>query len=301
MRSIIFLSPYVALFPLMLGAAELRVDHVTACGADLQQMRAALTTIGIPSEYGGPHNNHATEMALTSFSDGSYLEQIALQPKGDAKAIDAHEWSKQMKGNSGPCAWAVRPADIAAEVKRLHPLIQVTAPERAGRNRPDGTRLDWETSQVGSMARGTFYPFLIRDFTPREARAFPSGKPSTAEFTGVARVVIGVRDLEKAIGDYRKVYDLPEAERQTDEHFGAKLAYLRGGPVILAAPLDAQSWLAARLEQFGDGPCALILRNNPQPITRRLAVERPSSGTQWFGSLVSWFDVAKLGWRLGVE
>jgi hypothetical protein len=276
--------------PLMLGAAELRIDHTTVCGADLQKMRAALTAVGIPSEYGGPHSNHATEMALTSFSDGSYLEQIALQPNGEPKAIDAHEWSKQMKGNSGPCAWAVRPADIAAEVKRLQPLIQVTAPERAGRNRPDGTRLDWETSQVGSMARGTFYPFLIRDFTPREARAFPSGKPSTAEFTGVARVVIGVRNMEDAIGRYRKTYDLPEPQRQTDEVFGAKLAGFEGTPVILAEPLNSRSWLTERVEKFGDGPCGLILKGS-----------KVASGVRWFGRPVSWFDAAKLGWRLGVE
>jgi hypothetical protein len=283
-------SLYVFL-PLMLGAAELRVDHVTVCGADLQQMRAALTAIGIPSEYGGPHNNHATEMALTSFSDGSYLEQIALQPKGEPKAIDAHEWSKQMKGNSGPCAWAVRPADLAAEVKRLHPLIQVTAPERAGRNRPDGTRLDWETSQVGSMARGTFYPFLIRDFTPREARAFPSGKPTSTEFSGVAKVVIGVRALDDAIVRFRKTYELGEPKLQVDDSFGARLASFEGTPLILAGPLDAHSWLRERVEKFGEGPCALILKgSNSQP-----------SATLWFGIPRKLFDTAMLGWRLGVE
>jgi hypothetical protein len=134
---------FLLLLPALLGAAQLQVDHATVCGADLKHMQAALTAVGIPSEYGGQHSNHATEMALTSFPDGSYLEQIAVQPKGDAKAIDAHEWSKQMKGNAGPCAWAVRPSDMAAEVKRLQARIHVTEPERAGRNRPDGTRLDW--------------------------------------------------------------------------------------------------------------------------------------------------------------
>jgi hypothetical protein len=274
-----------------LEAAQLQVDHATVCGPDVKRMQAALTAVGIPSEYGGPHSNHATEMALTSFPDGSYLEQIAIQPKGDPKAIDAHEWSKQMKGNAGPCAFAVRPADMAAEVKRLQARIQVTEPERAGRNRPDGTRLDWETSQVGAMARGTFFPFLIRDFTPREARAFPSGKPTTTEYSGVARVVIGVRNLEDAVARFRKTYELAEPKRQMDERFGAKLAWMEGTPVILAAPLNAQSWLAARLEQFGDGPCALILKG----------AKSPASGTRWFGRTVSWFDTAKLGWRLGVE
>jgi len=277
--------------PAVLGAAQLQVDHATVCGADLKQMQTALTQIGIPSEYGGPHSNHATEMALTSFPDGSYLEQIAIQPKGDAKAIQSHEWSKQMKGNSGPCAWAVRPGDMEAEVKRLQGRIQVTPPERAGRNRPDGTRLDWETSQVGAMVRGTFFPFLIRDFTPREARAFPSGKPTTTEFSGVARVVIGVHDLADAIARYRKTYELPEPKQQTDMGFGAKLAWFEGTPVILASPVDARSWLATRVEQFGDGPCALILK----------ASKAPKSGANWFGTPVSWFDVSKLGWRLGSE
>jgi hypothetical protein len=285
------LAPLLLLLPAVLAAAQLKVDHATVCGADLKRMQAALTAAGILSEYGGPHGNHATEMALTSFPDGSYLEQIAIQPMGDAKAIDAHEWSKQMKGNSGPCAWAVRPDDMATEVKRLQGRIQVTGPDRAGRNRPDGTRLDWETSQVGPMVRGTFFPFLIRDFSPREARAFPSGKPTTMEFSGVARVVIGVRDLDDAVARYRKTYELSEPKRQTDLSFGAKLAWFEGTPVILAAPLDPQSWLATRVEQFGDGPAALILK----------ASKTPNSGTNWFGTPVSWFDASKLGWRLGSE
>jgi hypothetical protein len=141
------------------------------------------------------------------------------------------------------------------------------------------------------MPRGTFFPFLIRDFTPREARAFPSGKPTTAEFSGVARVVIGVRDFEKAIAQYRATYDLPEPKRQSDPKFGARLAWMEGSPVILAAPLSSRSWLTPRLDQFGDGPCALILKR----------VKSPTSGTKWFGRTVSWFDTAKLGWRLGFE
>jgi hypothetical protein len=141
------------------------------------------------------------------------------------------------------------------------------------------------------MTRGTFFPFLIRDFSPREARAFPSGKPTTIEFSGVARVVIGVHDLEDAIARYRKTYELPEPKRQTDTNFGAKLAWFEGSPVILAAPLDERSWLGTRVEQFGDGPAALILK----------ASKASGSGTNWFGTPVSWFDASKLGWRLGIE
>lgn len=97
---------------MLLSAADLTIDHVTAAGVDLSTMRARLAAIGIPSEYGGPHSNHATEMALTSFPDGSYLELIAIQSNADAAAVAAHYWSQHMKNDAGPSAWAVRPKDF---------------------------------------------------------------------------------------------------------------------------------------------------------------------------------------------
>src|SRR5271169_1726924 len=104
---------------MLLGAAQLTVDHVTVAGTDLKKMQAGLTAVGLRSEYGGPHSNHATEMALTSFPDGSYLELIAIPSGADPKAVAAHYWSKQMRGDAGPCAWAVRAKDLAPEVARL--------------------------------------------------------------------------------------------------------------------------------------------------------------------------------------
>src|SRR5580700_7993282 len=107
----------LACVPLM--AAELKVDHATVAGKDVRAMQQALQAAGLASEYGGPHSNHATEMALTSFPDGSYLEQIAIQPEADAKAVAAHYWSPWMQGNAGPTAWAVRAKDLDAERNRL--------------------------------------------------------------------------------------------------------------------------------------------------------------------------------------
>src|SRR5208282_4763947 len=143
---------------------------------------------------GGPHSNHATEMALASFPDGSYLELIAIQPKADPAALAAHYWHKFMEGDAGPCAWAIRPVNYVTEAERLRKTgVAVTDWRKSGRQRPDGVQLDWETVQVGPT-NGGFFPFLIHDFTPRENRAFPSGRPTTSDFTGVEKVVIGVRD-----------------------------------------------------------------------------------------------------------
>ncbi len=275
-------------------AQNFPIDHVTVAGKDLKAMRKALDAVGVQSEYGGPHSNHATEMALASFPDGSYLELIAIQPKADPAALAAHYWHKFMEGDAGPCAWAIRPADYATEPERLRKAgVAVTDWHKSGRQRPDGVQLDWETAQVGPT-NGGFFPFLIHDFTPRENRAFPSGKPTTNDFTGVEKVVIGVRDLESAIEQYRQAYLLPAPQRQTDTEFGAKLAFFPLTHVVLATPLSPDSWLSARLQQFGDAPCAFVLG------TQRGQMASGSIPSNWFGN-IRWVDATKLGWHLGIE
>lgn len=188
-------------------SAELQIDHVTVCGQSLVPLEGRLDKLGIHWEYGGPHANHATEMAIASFADGSYLELIAAQPDAVQEAIAKHTWNLYMKGNAGPCAWAVRSADVTAEANRLRGAgIKVSAVNKSGRTRPDGFRLDWETVQVGTEGNGVFFPFLIHDVTPREKRAFPSGKPNNPQLRGVSAVVMAVKDVAEATGRFRKAY-----------------------------------------------------------------------------------------------
>jgi hypothetical protein len=276
--------------------ANSRIDHVTVAGSEIQKLQAGLKSVGIETVYGGAHDNHATEMALVSFPDGSYLELMAIQAKADPAAVDAHVWAKFLKEDAGPCAWALRSGDIAVEVKRLKAAgIPVSAPVRSGRQRPDGVRLEWDTSDVGSMLRGTFFPFLIQDLTPRNQRAFPRGKPVTREFRGVGRVVIAVKNLEDAIKLYHAAYDSPPPIRQADKEWGAYLALLGNIPVILAQPLNADSWLNERIARFGEGPCAFLLEGaNPSRF-------KGAPHSRWFGTETLWFDEQKLGWRLGYQ
>ena len=61
----------------------MKIDHVTVAGSRIDDMRHAFSSAtGIPTEYGGPHANHLTEMALASFPDGSYIELMGIQPAG---------------------------------------------------------------------------------------------------------------------------------------------------------------------------------------------------------------------------
>ena len=267
-------------------AVDLIIDHVTAAGSNLKAMQARLAAVGIRSDYGGPHSNHATEMAATSFPDGSYLELIAIPNGADPKAVAAHYWSEQMQGDAGPCAWAIRSKDLAADVARLKKTgVIVTEPARSGRERPDGLRLDWETANVGSEPNGTFFPFMIHDENPREQRVYASGKPTTQEYSGVSRVVIGVRDLAASTARYRKAFDLGSPQEHVDQALGAKVASFKGTPVMLAVPLDAQGWIGQRVAKFGEGPCAFVLRGAKGP-------QKPQ---------ITWLDADKLGWPLGVE
>src|SRR5580704_3094771 len=133
--------------PMALGAQDsknaLKIDHATVAGTNLDAMRKALTAAaGVPTEYGGPHSNHATEMALVSFPDGSYLELMGIQAKPDPAAVDAHDWSTFLKNNAGPCAFALRVTDLSAEIRQLKSAgIATGTPETAGRTRPDGSKL----------------------------------------------------------------------------------------------------------------------------------------------------------------
>jgi hypothetical protein len=286
---------FLLLLPALLCAADVQIDHATVAGSDIKKMQAALSAVGIASIYGGPHANGTTEMALVSFPDGSYLELMALQPNADPKLAAQHVWSKFLTADAGPCAWALRKKDLAAEIQRLKSAgVPVSAPTSSGRQRPDGVRLQWETSDVGPDLRGTFFPFLIHDLTPRDQRAFPNGKAVTKDFKGVAKIVIAVKNLDDAVKRYRQAFALPEPIKQVDKSFGAYLALMGGVPVVLAQPLTSQSWLVARLEQFGEGPCAFILAANRGHY-------QAASKTRWFGADLSWLDSEKLGWRLGIE
>jgi hypothetical protein len=110
-------------------------------------------------------------------------------------------------------------------------------------------------------------------------------------FRGIARVVIAVRSLDDAVKRYQQAFGLPAPIKQVDPEFGAQLAMMGGSPVILAAPLNGQSWLADRLEKFGESPCAFVLA---AADTKKLKGSR----SRWFGTEVVWLDA---GWRLGVE
>lgn len=273
------------------------LDHASICGSDLQVLQQAFTDVGLKPDYGGPHGKGGTQMALVGFDDGSYLELIGPQKPG---TVDGSEWAKFMTGDAGPCAWAVGSGDLEPEIERLKKQgIAVEAPQPGNRKRPDGMSIEWNTATVGSGSPGSTLPFIIEDRTPRAWRVQPSGSVTGSGLMGVDVVVLGVNNLDAAVALFRKAYGWAEPLIESHGDFDARIAYFPGAPVMLATPSNPHSWLADRLQKFGESPVAFALSTRDYNAAAKKY--HLNGGKSWFGQRMGWFDAAKLhGVRLGI-
>lgn len=277
------------------SAKLLELDHVSICGPDLDALRQAFTDVGMTPDFGGPHGNGITQMALVGFDDQSYLELIAPVKAG---VTEGSEWARFMSGDAGACAWAVGTNVLLQDVDRLKKAgIAVSDPKRGSRKRPDGMSLEWLTAQVGPGTPGSLLPFIIEDQTPRVWRVQPSASMKDAPAFGVDCVIIGVNNLDSAIALFRKAYGWSEPLTETQKDFG-KLAYFPGEPVILAAP-SGGGWLADRLGKFGESPVAFLL--GTRDFNAAVKKYKLGGTKTWFGQKVGWIDPVRLkGARVGV-
>jgi hypothetical protein len=277
---------------------KLILDHALICTSDLVSIQQAFADVNLAPDFGGHHGHAATQMAQLGFQDGTY---IGIEAPAIASTETNTPQSALMKANAGPCGWSVTSTDMKADLERLSRLgVKVGVPEGRSRTRPDGTTAEWQSASVGAGAPGSNLPFLIQDKTPRSNRA-PRPSPSTVGtgLTGVAMVVLGVKNLNENIALFRKAYDWPAPRIEDHPEYGAKLAYFAGTPVILAAPSAPNSWLAQRLEKLDQCPIAFLLGTRDWKSTAAHFSQAPA--TNWFNLNISWFDVNKLqGVRLGV-
>ena len=273
----------------------LELDHASICGSNLDAMRQIFIDAGMTADFGGPHGNGITQMAIIGFDDASYIELIApIKPGASAGSA----WAKFMSEDAVTCAWAVGTNVLLQEVDRLKQAgIAVKNPEPGSRKRSDGMSIEWKTADVGNGTPGSTLPFIIEDQTPRAWRVQASASMQGAPVTGVENVVLGVNNLDTAVALFRKAYGWAEPLTETQKDFG-KLAYFPGEPVILAAPAGG-GWLSDRLAKFGESPVAYLLASRDfAAATKKYKL----AGTKtWFGQKVAWFDAGKLkGVRLGV-
>jgi catechol 2,3-dioxygenase-like lactoylglutathione lyase family enzyme len=111
--------------------------------------------------------------------------------------------------------------------------------------------------------------------------------------SGVARVVIAVRDLERALEVYGHRLALEAVEPRPDPRRGvvaALCAAPAGGRIELVAPVDPSQPFAAaiaeRLERVGEGMFALVLQAPDPRAARRALAERGIEPENLFGARI---------------
>ena len=234
---------------------DLRIDHVTVAGRDLDRLTEAFSAAGLPVAYGGRHSNGVTHMAIVGFRDGSYVELISTI---DDDATSPW-WDSAIRKNGGPCAWAVGVDDIAATTATLRDRgVTVEGPAAFQRERDDGTLVEWDLTYLEEGDPGARLPFLIEDRTPRERRVQPTGDLASSPVRGVDTVVIGVPDLDDAVEAFATAFDADAPTRSACDDLDAAVASLPERPVALARP-RGDGWLAERAERFGALPAAYLL------------------------------------------
>jgi hypothetical protein len=276
----------------------LQLDHVTIAGSDLGNLRRLLADVGLPTVYGGVHSNGTTHMALHAFEDGSYIELLSTVRPGTA--AESPWWHQEIGEDAGPCGWCIRVSDIAGECARVEALgIAMKGPLSFHRLRPDGVRIEWDLAVLGSGEPGSLLPFMIQDRTPRELRVPPADVQRSTGLTGVAGVIIGVRDLAWSTELFRETYAWHTSETRADPELEATVVQFEETPVALAAPRSPTSWLGSRLARHGELPAAFLLRSSDlQRTPERLRWCRPGT---WLNRPAFWFDPDRLGGvRLGI-
>ncbi len=248
---------------------DTRFDHAVIMVDDLQAAIADYQSLGFTVLPGGAHEDNPSHNALISLADGSYLELFALREAalyrklktarrlGLFKMVTARRTSIVQRFlhnvvlGEGLADFALLSESLQADIQAAQQRgIPIEGPLAGGRKRPDGEQLAWEFG-VTSMP----LPFLLMDTTPRSLRV-PEGEvqqhPNGA--TGVARISIAVKDLEKSTATFSALlgFGPKPGDNSVDFLLGSTIITLTGQSDELHAHLKAR----------GEGPYALTLKTS---------------------------------------
>jgi len=277
---------------------NLSIDHVAFAWDELGAITAHFAGLGLDPDYGGGHGGGGTHMSVLGFDDGSYIELIA--PEGDPEQ-PLPFWGQRMRKRAGPCAWSVDVEDVSVAVKRaIDAGVAVEGPWHDSRDRPDGTRVEWDMAFLGVDQTNTddqswILPFYISDRTPRSYRVQPSESVADGPFSGVGTVVVAVNEFEPTVERLQRLFQIPTPVIEPVDAIDATVAAIPGSPVALATPTSEDSWLAERLGEIGPGPCSYLLETDGL----ELSSERLTQVSDWPTGRIAWFDDEALCPRLG--
>jgi len=207
------------------------LDHIVVAVDDLNQAIEDYKSLGFRVAYGGKHASGTTHNALIPFSDGTYIELIALtgQDKTDA---DAEDFSSFFQNGTGSAGYALFTDDLDEDIADMKARGVTVTPIRHGsRELTDGRTIKWRIAHVNN----NIFPLFIQDETPRHWRVSDSERRTRHEngARGVEKVSFVVEDLHTGIARYRAILGVPP---QVDHH--AAYFFLESSVLHISVPMD---------------------------------------------------------------
>lgn len=238
------------------GFDDYSLDHVIVTDRTLEAMVEQFSRLRLTPDPGGIHDNGVTHNSILGFDDGTYIELLSTVQPGQIPP----RRKTLIRDSAGPAGWAISPRDFDQAMETLVKRdVQVKGPLAMSRETVNGDHIEWDVTFLGDCVPGTRYPFLIADRTPRKLRVQPSDSVTGTELVGVRYVLLGVEDLEKAISDYRHMFDLSSPFRWNDAEQNIDVAVFEDSPVILTSPESQNSWLTDRTARFSELPWGFLL------------------------------------------
>jgi hypothetical protein len=216
----------------------MRLDHAVLATSDHERLVSRAAAAGLDAAFGGVHDHGTTQMSVLGFPDGSYLE--LLGPTEDTDPEDAEFWPDHLARDAGPTAWCLLVDDVReSAVAHVRAGVPVDGPHHRGRDRPDGTSVEWDMAFYGAETHGTTFPFVIADRTPRRYRVTPTGSLAGGPIAGVAEIVLAVDDAAAWADRFADCYGTPRPVRFDHPTFDAPLFDVSGHPLVLAESAPA--------------------------------------------------------------
>lgn len=227
----------------------MQIDHAVVVADDQSGLVERFEAAGFAPAFGGVHDHGTTQMSVLGFPDGSYLE--LLGPTPDTLPEEAVFWPDLLAADVGPAAWALLVDDVGERaVQHVRRGTPIEGPYHRGRERPDGTPIEWDMAFLGDDADGTAYPFLITDRTPRRFRVSPTEGLADGPLAGVAEVVVTVEDAAAWSERFAAGFRTPRPVRFENDGVDGDLFDVPGTPLVLAE---------SGLGETGPRPTAFLL------------------------------------------
>ena len=241
------------------GMAISGFDHFIVLTSNLDAAIQRYRRLGFDVRAGGEHPAMGSHNALIAIADGSYIELVGFKDTALAVKSYLRAGIERLQIGEGFGGYVLASNDLAGDVAQIKQRTLVyDDPKPGSRVRPDGQRVEWQTAMFNGSPLGLL-PFLIQDVTPHTLRI----EPPTDGIGRRARVkdaVIAIKDGRQAKQAYGLLLDR-KPERVSDAA-NKVLCYriaMDWGGIVLAQPQKSRNAMTDRLEQHGEGICALSL------------------------------------------